>query len=331
MRQLVVECSDPGLVIYLAEEFEHVLRHIDFAQAQRLSQQLADLARDLGPEFAQAWQGFRLEVPNDWGYPPSFGKREWSRDEAAERELLQEFAGHAGEQGLGALEVRSKLLLPQSGPRPETREQYIRDLADGVRQARWEELGLFRFPTDLPESMTAHRERLMTELAAGVLQSRARHPSVGHRWVQESTDHLKKVLEEVNTRAEAVMAYELDRLDPAGMKAVERIRWAAVAARLGQQVEKWFRAAAEPLPYLYQRAALFSLLWTQSHGWGHARPFLEEQLAAIIEQAEEVYTSDGVAALRLLEQDLHRPLLGARLAALGEEEKGKDEEPALDA
>ncbi|MBN1889442.1 MAG: hypothetical protein JW850_15720 [Thermoflexales bacterium] len=48
-RQLLVECSDPGLVISLAEEFEHVLRQVDFERACALRDQLRDLARELGP------------------------------------------------------------------------------------------------------------------------------------------------------------------------------------------------------------------------------------------------------------------------------------------
>jgi len=63
MRQLLVECSDPGLVVSLAEELEHVLRHMDFARAQTLGSQLGPLASGLGPEFEQAWRDFRLEVP----------------------------------------------------------------------------------------------------------------------------------------------------------------------------------------------------------------------------------------------------------------------------
>lgn len=330
MRQLVVECSDPGLVVYLAEEFEHVMRHVDFCRAQSLSQQLGDLARELGPEFAQAWQGFHLEVPNDGGYPPSFGKREWSGEEAEEKKLLQGFLTQAGERGLGTFELRDTILLPEDGPAPETREQYIRDLADGIRRAEWEELGRFRFPTDLPASMAAHRQQLMDELGMGVLRDRARHPSVGHRWVQDSTDRVKKALEEVNTRAEAVMEYELDRLDPADLESVERIRWAAMAVRLGRGVEKWFQAAVEPLAYLYQQAALVSVLWTECGGWGRAIPFLEEQLKAVIEQAPEVYTADGVEALRLLHKDLRRSPFGRLLGLSDDEEKGEDEGLALE-
>jgi hypothetical protein len=44
MHQLLVECSEPGLVIHLAEEFEHSLRHVDFDRARTLKQQLTELA-----------------------------------------------------------------------------------------------------------------------------------------------------------------------------------------------------------------------------------------------------------------------------------------------
>lgn len=300
MRQILVECSDPGLVIYLAEELEHVLRHVDFARAQALGQQLGELARDLGPEFAQAWQGFRLEVPNDGGHPPSFGSREYPDPEDGTRELLRGFLDWAEERGLGQFELRGTMLLPQSGPTPETREQYIRDLASSISLGRWEELGIWRFPVDLPASMAAHRQELLEDRGLPVLRAQACHPIVGHRWVQDALKQLTRVLEEVNTRAEAVMAYELARLDPAGMEAAERIRWAAVAVRLGRDVAKWFPAAVEPLAYLYQQAALVDLLWSECRGWGPARPILEAHLEDVIDQATEVYTADAVEALRVL-------------------------------
>lgn len=51
MRQLLVECSDPGVVVSLAEEFENVLRGIDFDRARTLKSQLRELSRELGPEI----------------------------------------------------------------------------------------------------------------------------------------------------------------------------------------------------------------------------------------------------------------------------------------
>ena len=54
MRQLLVECSDPGLVISLAEEMENVLRNIDFDHARALQDQLTALARELGPDVEKA-------------------------------------------------------------------------------------------------------------------------------------------------------------------------------------------------------------------------------------------------------------------------------------
>lgn len=65
-------------------------------------------------------------------------------------------------------------------------------------------------------------------------------------------------------------------------------------------------AAEEPLDYIYQRAALAYLLWTECRGWRPAEPFLETRLQALIEQAETTYTADGVAALRLLHHELHQ-------------------------
>lgn len=330
MRQLLVECSEPGLVIYLAEEFEHTLRHVDFDRARTLKQQLADLARECGPEFLQAWQGFRLEVPNDGGCPPSFGKRESLGEEMETKELLQGFLAQAEARGLGVFRLRSTMLLPQAGPAPETREQYVRDLADGIRLAEWEELGLFRFPVELPDSMGLHRQRLVEEWGKSVLHARAHHPDVGHRWVEDSLARLRKTLEQINTRSEAVMEYELDRLDPDNLDAVECIRWAAVAARLGHGVEKWFQAAVEPLTYLYQKAALVSLLWTECRGRGRARPFLEERLEAMIEEAGGIYTADGVAALRRLHGDLRRPPWASLLPLTAAEEEVEDEGESLD-
>lgn len=213
MRQLLVECSEPGLVVSLAEELENVFRHVDFARAQALGRQLRDLAHELGPEFEQAWEGFHLEVPNDGGHPPTFGNR-GSPDEAPLKDLLD----NAAERGLGRFELRSTLLLSQDGPPPETREQYIRDLADSIRGASWEELGLFQMPVDLPATMAAHRQQLMDEYGGDVLRARARYPAVGHRWIQDSVKRLEDALKEVNTRSESVMEYELARLDPSGVE-----------------------------------------------------------------------------------------------------------------
>ncbi len=304
MRQLLVECSDPGLVVSLAEEFENVLRHVDFAHARELHARLRELARELGPEFERAWRGFRVETPNEAGYRPlTFGNREAASED---EERLRELLARAKERDIGEFELGRTLLLPQGGPAPETQEQYVRDLADGILWASWEELGIFQHPVELPEAMAAHRQRLMEEYAGEVLRARARYPTVGCRWVRDSVERLEKALGEVSIRAEAVMAYELVRLDPAEVEPPERLRWAALAARLGKEVEKWYAAAEEPLAYIYQRAALAWLLWTECRGWGPARPLLERRLQALIEQAEAVYIADGVAALRLVYDDLRR-------------------------
>jgi hypothetical protein len=302
MRQLLVECSDPGLVVSLAEEFENVLRQIDFVRAQELCAQLCDLARQLGPEFEKAWQGFRLETPNEIGYRPlTFGNRA-----AVDEERLGELLAQA-KRDIGQFELSHTLLLPQDGPAPETREQYVHDLADGICWASWDELGIFRHPVELPEAMAAHRQKLMEEYAGEALRARAHLPTVGHRWIRDSVERLEKALQEVSTRAEAVMAYELARLDPAEVEPNERLRWAILATRLGKEIEKWYAAVEEPLAYIYQRAALAWLLWTECRGFGPARPLLEKRLQALIEQAEAVYTGDGVAALRLIYDELCQP------------------------
>lgn len=302
-RQLLVECSDPGLVISLAEELENVLRHIDFDRACALQRQLTDLAQELGPDVARAWRGFRLEVPNDGGSPPAFGNREGTKED---EKPLQELLDRATERGLGQFELRWTWLLSQGGPAPETRAQYVSDLADGIRYDGFEELGISRMPTDLPETMAAHRERLLAEHVGDVLRGRARFPDVGYMWIQDSIEAVRKALEEVNTRAEAVMEYELRRLDPATLEPPDRTRWAALAVRLGVEFEKWCAAAEEPLPHLYQRTALYYHLWTGCRGLGRARPFMEQRLQAIIAQARAIYTADGVAALQQIYDDLHR-------------------------
>jgi len=322
MRQILVECSDPGLVVSLAEEFENVLRHVDFSRARALARQLNDLAKELGPEYEQAWEGFRLEVPNDGGHPPSFGNRE-AIDEAPVKELLS----RAADSGLGQFELRDTLLLPQDGPAPETREQYVQDLADSIHGAAWEELGIFQMPVDLPASMATHRHQLMDEYGAGALNAQASYPTVGHLWIQDSVKRVEEALREVNTRSESVMEYELARLDPNDMERVECIRWAALAVRLGKSVEKWVMATAESLTYLYRQAALAWLLWTECRGQGPARPFLTKRLESIIEQAGEIYTNDGVDALRLLYNDLLRPPWGDRgdLLAVKRDTDGKED------
>ncbi|MBT9170934.1 MAG: hypothetical protein DDT18_01290 [Actinobacteria bacterium] len=327
MRQLLVECSDPGLVITLAEEFENVLRQIDFPRAQALHGQLSNLARELGPECEEVWRGFRLEMANDGGHPPAFGKRAAaSRTSGVEEEHLKQLLAQAAERGLGQFELRKTVLLPQDGPAPETREQYVRDLADSIRWATWEELGIFQSPVELPEAMAAHRHQLIDEYTGDVLRARACFPAVGHLWIRDSLKQLEQALEEVNTRAEAVMSYELARLDPAEVGPTERIHWAALAARLGKEVEKWCLAAEESLAYIYQRAALVWLLWTECRGWGPARPFLEKCLQTLIEEAKTIYTADGLAALRLLYDDLRRPPWGELDSLLAEERAEAEDE-----
>lgn len=171
---------------------------------------------------------------------------------------VRRLIAHAAERGIGKFEMRDTLLLPQDGPAPETREQYVRDLADSIRYEYLDDVHLLSRPTDLPDAMAAHREQLMNEYVADVLRARARDKDVGHRWVNTSVERLRKALEEVDTRAEAVMLYELTRLNPSEVKPEERIRWAMLAVRLGKEIDKWLATTEEPLPFVYQCFALAS-------------------------------------------------------------------------
>ncbi|MBI5032600.1 MAG: hypothetical protein HZB51_18905 [Chloroflexi bacterium] len=320
MRQLLVECSDPGIVVSLAEEFENILRQVDFARAQQLQRELTDLAHELGTEVEQAWHGFRIEVPNDSGRPLSFGNREMVGENHV-RQLVK----YAAERGIGKFEMRDTLLLPQDGRAPETREQYVRDLADSIGYEYLDDMHLLARPTALPDAMAAHREQLVNEYVADVLRSHARDKEVGHRWVNEAVERLRKALEEVDTRAEAVMLYELTRLNPNQVDVEEQTRWAMLAVRLGKEIDKWLDAAEEPLDFVYQRFALVSLAWDECQGMGPARPILEKKLLALIEQAKEIYTADAVDALKLAFKDLHQSPLD-RLRDLSELEEPDDED-----
>ena len=110
-----------------------VLRNVDFERARGLRAQLAELAHELGRDFEEMWSGFHLEVANDGnGFPPSFGNRN-----AVDERNLKEFVARAEEKGIGSFTTRHTLLLPQGGPVPENRDQFIRDLADAIRFSTW--------------------------------------------------------------------------------------------------------------------------------------------------------------------------------------------------
>ena len=55
----------------------------------------------------------------------------------------------------------------------------------------------------------------------------------------------------MNIRTEAVMEYELSRVKPAEVNPGDYTRWAALAVRLGKEVEKWYGAAEGQLEYPY--------------------------------------------------------------------------------
>jgi hypothetical protein len=321
MRQLLVECSDPGLVISLDEEFENVLRQLDFERAKVIHRQLTELARSLGHEFENAWGGFRIETPNDCGMPLSFGKRD-----AEDEERLTELLDRAKESGLGQFELRGTNLLRQGGPAPETRDQYVQDLAGAIRYAHWENGIVHRHPAPLPDAIAVYREQVMNEYAAEALRERAQYPGVGHRWVSDGVRRIEKALEEVNTRAEAVMQYELERLTPSEVKPGETMRWAALAVRLGKEVEKWYVAVEASLAFLYQRVSLAYLLWLECNGIGGARPFLQNRLESYLDQTKTTYTVDARDAVRLVFEELRKPFWPRDVDAIRDSEAEKTDE-----
>ena len=89
MRQLLVECSDPGLVVTLEEEFENVLRHVDFERAKFLQGRLSDLARELGTEFEEAWRGVRIDGARE---PCCFGSCEFRHNRTDEVSIFTNFS-----------------------------------------------------------------------------------------------------------------------------------------------------------------------------------------------------------------------------------------------
>ncbi len=314
MRQLLVECSEPGLVVTLSEEFEYVLRHVDFERATRLWDELSVLAHKLGGDVDEIWQGFRLETPNQVGCRPvSFSSRETLNPKPIEP-LISE----ASKEGIGSFEVGQTLLLSQSGPRPNTREQYVRDLAAAIKDSGIA-LGLFGSPVSLPESMASHRERILEEHVFPDLMRQARFPSVGRAWIADTHKRLEDALGEASTRVEAVMDYELRQLNPDDLDPVERVRWSALAVRLEREVEKWYAATAAALPHIHQRAALVWLLWGEGRRSRSTRSFLEEQLGDCMEEAESVYTADGAAALHLVYEDTQEAPLWSLLPGMGGE------------
>jgi hypothetical protein len=279
-----------------------------------LQASLAEIARELGPETEAAWRGFRLEVPNDGASPPAFGSRGADREQ---EEPLRHLLAHAEEREVGKFEMGQTSLLPQNGPAPETREQYVRDLADAIRFGDWRELVISRRPVPLPVTMAAHRRGLVDEQVASILKACAESPAVARSWVEAAVKRIEAALNEVDTQAQAVMVYELERLDPGEVEVEERTRWAALAARLGKQVEKWLQAAEEPLEFVWQRAALAGDLWSECRGWGPARGVLEQRFESVIAEARAMYHADAVAALEFLFEELQRPPWD-RLASAGD-------------
>ena len=175
--------------------------------------------------------------------------------------------------------------------------------------------------------MEKHRRQLLEEQAYPALRSSAQDPALGYKWVQESIERLRKSFEEVDTRAQAVMEYELSRLDPAQVELEEKVHWAVLACCVGKEVEKWYTACAKQLHYLYQRVALIAELWTSCRGAGPARPFLQERFKELIEESASAYTDDSRQALKRVYDELNRSPWDRWSGLLGE--KGDDSEDEI--
>ena len=92
-------------------------------------------------------------------------------------------------------------------------------------------MSLLRRPLDLPASLKTHRLQLFEEQVLPVLRARAEYPSIEHLWIRETIQQAEKVLQEVNTWAEAVMEYELSRCESCGGEPEDCTRWVALAVR----------------------------------------------------------------------------------------------------
>ncbi len=304
MRQLLVECSDPGMVVVLEEELEHVLRNVNFQRARELQAQLTKLAGELGGDYAQAWSGFHMEVANDGNdVPPSFGSRN-----PVDKQSIKELLSRAADEGIGKFSMRPTLLLPQDGPAPETREQYICDLADSIRYttlfgSEWGER-----PFAFPRAMEQYRYQLLEEHVLTSIRRSAHNPRLGRKWVQEIVKCLEESITEADLRAVAVMEYELSKMDPDSLGIEEKTQWTVLACNVGKAIEKWYTACEKELEYVYQRAALLAEMWHSCQGFGPAAPFIREQFQGLLQEAASVYTDDGVQALeRVYEQLQHLP------------------------
>lgn len=303
MKQLLLECSEPGVVVALEEELENILRRVDFKKAQEIQEKLLHLSQKLGPDYEDLWRGFRMEVSNDLcASPPSFGKRE-----RAPKKKLNELLLQAKREEIGSFKVYSTLLLSQGGPTPETREQYIEDLANSISFSSHYMCPINNNHLGFPKKIAAYRLRLLKEHLDCVLKQAATSTSTGPKWLKDSKDKIDTSLTEINTKAHAIMEYELFQLDPDKLDLQERIQWASLSCSIGKDYKKWCRAALKEIDYLYQRAALLLHLCSICENMGRAADFLREKFQEIIEESKSIYTEDGSQALEILYKKCENP------------------------
>ncbi len=336
-RQLLVECSEPGVVMASADSIEHALRHIGWEDVLRLRDKLAELADEMGADYARLWHDFRIEQPNDSAWStrlPAFSNRVDTSREAEQR--TEELASEAAKRGLGRFAVGATMLMDEGVIHPETREQYIEELAMAVERRfasaplRAEEpasvrvvdlpergeggttLGyeptfrLLCHPIPLPKRIRDHRMELVRELAGGTLEARARESRVGRAWVESTLKNLQKPVEEIASRIEAVIDYELARVRPEELPLEEALRWLALAVRSWRDIDRFYAPVETSMRHPSEKACLAHLLAMENEGDGRVEQFMCRKLEAAIAEAESVYTSDGVAALRKVLADTRK-------------------------
>ena len=308
-EMILVEHSEPGLVIKPVDSFENVLRHISYERALELRQSLIAIAQELGPEYAAAIEQFHLEVPGDSTRPPALATL-GDVDYGAVKRVTEV----ATERGLGEFRVGVSLLLEGKA---QTREDYVAELRFAIETA-----GGYGIPP-LPDVIRKHRSLLVAQRLGGGYCGP--EDAVGHLWVRDMAQRSRRALEAIDNDVCAVIRYELERLDPSSLPLEELARWCTAALWVhGERFVALYTLLEAGLEYLYQRAG-FAYRFHEAPGPKRypAMKHLEERMTAYLAEAQKIYTPEAVAALeqirnKMLEyrsaapsgqEDAHRPPL----------------------
>ncbi len=282
-EKILVEHSEPGLVIKPVDSFENVLRHFSYERALELRRQLIEIAQEMGSEYATTLEQFHLEVPGDSTRPPALA----TLGEVS-YEMVKEVTDVATERGLGEFQVGMSILLEGKA---QSREDYISDLRFSIETATG-----YRIPP-LPKVIREHRRRLL-ERRLGARDVWL-EDTIGHQWVEEKVRSLRRDLEGIDRDVCAVIAYELERLAPEALSTEELAEWCTAALRLGgERFLELFTALEGKLSYLYQRAS-FAYRFHEAPGFCPqlVQEHLRKCMAAYLEEAKQIYTAEAVEAL----------------------------------